>query len=275
MFDRKYLFIYVAAIVVIIPVIFALLCCTENEQQKKEVSKLEKILTNSLGMKFVYIPPGTFMMGSPSKESGRENGETQHEVTLTNGYYMGVTEVTQGQWKAIMKNNPSRFNDCGDDCPVETVGWSEVKEFIRLLNLKEGTDKYRIPTEAEWEYACRAGSTTIYSYGNDKSILGEYAWYTKNSEGKTHPVAMKKPNPWGLYDMHGNVAEWVKDWYLEYSSAYVTDPTGPSSESLNSQRVFRGGGWHEDATKCRSACRDRVIPIVKGDLIGFRLARNL
>ena len=138
-----------------------------------------KKFTNSLGMEFVLIPAGSFMMGSPSSEKGRDRDEKQHRVTLTKSFYMQTTEVTQGQWKKIMGNNPSYFKNCGDDCPVEQVSWNDAQEFIRKLNRKEGADKYRLPTEAEWEYACRAGSTTRFCFGDSDSRLGEYAWYTK------------------------------------------------------------------------------------------------
>ena len=142
--------------------------------------KIKKSFTNSIGQEFVYIKPGTFMMGSPSGESGRESDENQHKVTLTRGFYMQTTEVTQGQWKAVMGNNPSSFKD-GDDYPVEQVSWNDVQEFITKLNRREGGNKYRLPTEAEWEYACRAGSTSRFCFGNDAGGLGNYAWYSNNS----------------------------------------------------------------------------------------------
>ncbi|HLC15756.1 MAG TPA: SUMF1/EgtB/PvdO family nonheme iron enzyme, partial [Thermodesulfovibrionia bacterium] len=160
-------------------------------------------IENSLKMKFAYIPPGKFMMGSTN-------------VTLSQGFFMQTTPVTQGQWKALMGNNPSRFKRCGDDCPVESVSWHDAQKFIEKLNKREGVNKYRLPTEAEWEYAARAGSDTAYCFGDDEARLSEYAWYDKNSDGRTHPVAKKKPNAWWLYDMHGNVWEWSEDWYGDY-----------------------------------------------------------
>jgi formylglycine-generating enzyme required for sulfatase activity/serine/threonine protein kinase len=229
-------------------------------------------ITNSIGMEFVYIKPGTFMRGSPNNEKDRDSDEIQHQVTLTKGYYMGVTEVTQGQWKAIMGSNPSGFSSCGDDCPVEGVTYDDVKEFIQRLNDKEGIIKYRLPTEAEWEYACRAGSTARFTFGDSESELSGYAWHSANSGTKTHRVAMKKPNGWGLYDMHGNVWEWVSDWYGDYPSDSVIDPIGPSS---GSHRINRGGSWNRGASFCRSADRDRFNPGSRIIHLGFRLARDI
>ncbi|MCX5827123.1 MAG: formylglycine-generating enzyme family protein [Deltaproteobacteria bacterium] len=224
-----------------------------------------------LKAKFVLIPAGTFMMGSPSDESDRDNEETLHEVTISRSFYMQTTEVTQGQWKKVMGSNPSEFINCGDDCPVEQVSWNVVQDFIGRLNRQEGTDKYRLPTEAEWEYACRAGSTTAYYFGNDPSSLGEYAWYIENSGYNTRPVGQKKPNIWGLYDMYGNVFEWVNDWYGEYPSGSVTDPEGLSS---GSRRGHRGGSWGGDVMECRSACRFCDDPDNCDGLLGFRLLRE-
>ncbi len=231
--------------------------------------ELPKRLTNSLGMEFVYIPPGTFMMGSPEDEPWRSKNETLHQVTLTRGFYMQTTQVTQGQWEAVMGNNPSHFKDEGDNCPVEKVSWDDVQEFIKKLDERERTDKYRLPTEAEWEYSCRARSRARYCFGDDKDRLSEYAWYWKNSGRKTHPVGEKKANAWGLYDMHGNVWEWCEDWYDKYPSESVTDPGGPSTGSY---RVYRGGSWHFDAGDCRSAYRIRSSPNRRTDDLGLRLA---
>jgi formylglycine-generating enzyme required for sulfatase activity len=228
---------------------------------------------NALGMEFVYIPPGTFMMGSPSGlfsgESGRDSDETQHRVTLTQGCYLQTTEVTQGQWNDVMGRNPSYFKNCGNDCPVEQVSWNDVQEFIRRLNQREGTNKYRLPTEAEWEYACRAGSETAYCYGDSQGGLGGYAWYSDNSDSKTHPAGQKQPNAWGLYDMHGNVWEWCQDWCGDYPSGAVTDPEGPSSGGY---RVFRGGSWYCNTLYCRSAFRYWSSPDLRSLILGFRLA---
>jgi formylglycine-generating enzyme required for sulfatase activity len=170
---------------------------------------------------------------------------------------MGTTEVTQGQWRKIMGNNPSCFKNCGNNCPVEYVSWDNCQEFIRKLNRKEGTNKYRLPTEAEWEYACRAGSKKRFCFCDSDLRLGDYAWYSNNSSSKTHSVAQKKPNAWGLYDMHGNVWEWCQDGYGKYPLSHVTDPKGPSSGSF---RVIRGGSWDDHARYVRSANRNRFNP---------------
>ncbi len=222
------------------------------------------------GVKFgmVEVKGGTFMMGSPSNESGRDNDEVQHQVTLKS-FIMGTHEVTQGLWKAVMGNNPSNFN--GDNLPVESVSWNNVQEFIKKLNQLTGK-KYRLPTEAEWEYACRGGSTTAYCFGDNSNSLGDYAWYDNNSGNRTHEVGTKKPNAWGLYDMHGNVLEWCNDWEADYPTTPQKDPTGPSS---GSNRVFRGGGWYGSAQGCRSAFRNRNDPDYRGNYLGFRIALSL
>ncbi len=196
--------------------------------EKKGETWSGKAHTNSIGMKFVLKPAGTFMMGSPSNEPLRNNNEIQHKVTISPPYYLQTTEITQGQWKMIMGNNPSSFANCGDDCPVEKVSWNDAQEFIRKLNQKENTSKYRLPTEAEWEYAVRSGGKDEKWAGtSDELKLKNYAWYDHNSTKKTHPVGQKRPNGLGLYDMTGNVFEWCQDWYGDYPSGSVTDPTGP------------------------------------------------
>jgi len=230
-------------------------------------------IVNSIGMKFVLIPTGRFMMGSPSGEAKRSSHEgPQHEVEITKFFYLGQHEVTQGQWKAVMGSNPSHFK--GDDLPVESVSWNDVQEFIRRLNQQENTNRYRLPTEAEWEYACRAGSRSAYSFGDSADRLGEYAWYDGNSGAKTHPVGQKKPNAWGLFDMHGNVWEWCQDWYGAdyYSGSPAADPQGPSS---GQSRVLRGGSWYVNPIYTRSADRDWSDPGFRSGLIGVRLARTL
>jgi formylglycine-generating enzyme required for sulfatase activity len=248
---------------------------------KKPSVAPKRSVTNSLGMEFVYISPGTFMMGSPSNEPGRDNDEKQHRVTLTQGFYMQTTEVTQGQWKTVMGSNLNRaesFKNCGNDCPVENVDWNDTQQFIRKLNQREGSGTYRLPTEAEWEYAARAGSTTAFANGDISgtgkkcsydSNLDAMGWYCDNSNKKTHPIAQKSPNAWGLYDMHGNVWEWCQDWYGGYPSSSVTDPTGPSS---GFKRVRRGGSYAWIAGYCRSACRDDFPPSFNNPELGFRLA---
>ena len=214
----------------------------------------------SIGMEFKLIPAGTFIMGE---------GDQAHEVTLTKPFKMGVHEVTQAQYEQVMGVNPSRFK--GGNKPVEMVSWDNAVEFCRRLSElpaeKAAGNVYRLPTEAEWEYACRAETTTMYSFGDDESDLGDYAWYGDNSGDKTHPVGGKKPNAWGLYDMHGNVWEWCQDWYGYYPSGSVTDPSGATS---GSSRVFRGGGWFGTAVYCRSAIRYRYKPSFR--YIGFRVS---
>jgi len=262
-------------------------------QTQKPVS--EDGFTNKFAMKFVKIPAGSFMMGSPSDEPSRDSDETQHSVTISKPFYMQTTEVTQGQWKAIMGSNPSYFSNCGDNCPVEQVSWDDVQEFIKKLNQKgEGT--YRLPTEAEWEYAARAGSKTALYTGamkilgdNNAPDLDPIAWYGGNScveysggydcsgwsnkqyscsNCGTHPVGKKEPNDFGLYDMIGNVWEWCQDWKGNYPSGSVTDPTGPSSGSC---RVLRGGSWSSNARYCRAAYRSCYSPSYRVNDLGFRL----
>ncbi len=211
---------------------------------------------NSIGMEFVKIPAGSFMMGDNSEKP-------IHKVTISRDFYMGKTEVTQAQWKALMGNNPSHFK--GDNLPVETVSWDDAQEFIKKLNAKgEGT--YRLPTESEWEYAARAGTTGDYA-GN----LDSMAWYGANSGNKTHEVGTKQANAFGLYDMHGNVWEWCQDWYGEYSSSAQTDPTGASSGSF---RVSRGGSWLNYGGLLRSANRNSYTPSDRYFNLGFRLVRQ-
>lgn len=225
-------------------------------------------ISGPYGMEFAYVAPGTFMMGSPSGEDGRDSDEKQHQVTLTRGFYMQTTEVTQGQWKAVMGNNPSYFKNCGDNCPVEKVSWNDAQEFIQKLNQREGRELYRLPTEAEWEYAARSGGKNEKYSGSNN--IDQVAWYRSNSNSQTHKVGTKSPNGLGIYDMSGNVWEWCQDWYGEYPSGSVTNPTGPSSGSA---RVLRGGGWISSAAGCRSAYRDRYDPGNRSYSLGFRLLR--
>jgi len=184
---------------------------------------------------------------------------------------MEESEVTQRLWHAVMGNNPSSFKGC-DDCPVETVSWDDVQEFIGELNRLKETDKYRLPTEAEWEYAARSGSTTRYYCGNDARRLGDFAWYSKNSKGRAHPVMQKNPNGWGLYDMDGNIYEWCEDVYSSkaYQRHQKKDPLYLGGGSL---RVVRGGSWNLRSRCIRSADRGKDTPFRRYDRIGFRLVR--
>ncbi|MCB2185392.1 MAG: formylglycine-generating enzyme family protein [Deltaproteobacteria bacterium] len=226
------------------------------------------VITNHLGMNFVRLPAGSFAMGS---HRGPAEERPVHQVTIRRAFYLQTTEVTQGQWKALLGHNPSDFRNCGDDCPVEQVSWLEAQEFIRRLNLAEGTDKYRLPTEAEWEYAARAGSPGDYCFGDAVARLGDYAWYQANSQGRTQRVASKKPNAWGLYDLHGNVGEWVADWAGAYPAGPVSDPQGPGR---GSDRVLRGGAWNDDVASQRAADRLWLPPTLHYYSVGFRLVRE-
>jgi len=244
---------------------------TSNAQSPKEI-------TNSIGMKLVLIPKGTFTMGSPNEEERAENDEEQHQVTISKDYYLGVTEVTQGQYEKVMGTNPSIFQkrvirkSDSSMYPVESVSWEDAVEFCKNLSElpeeKKAGRVYRLPTEAEWEYACRAGSKTAYSFGADSRSLGDYAWFGGNSGQQTHPVGEKKANAWGLYDMHGNVLEWCSDWYGEYPKGTVSDPSGPNE---GSDRVVRGGGWIIGAAFCRSVVRYGIDPSFRFGY-GFRVA---
>jgi len=209
-------------------------------------------------------------MGSPKKEEKRDDDEILHKVTLTKGFYLGVYTVTQEQWQAVMRENPSRFK--GErKLPVENVTWDECQEFLKKMGDKDG-HSYRLPTEAEWEYACRAGSTDLWCSGDDPKMLGQYAWYAGNSGEKTHPVGQKKPNAWGLYDMHGNIWEWCADRYGDYPKNDVVDPKGPES---GTSHVLRGGSFYGPALFVRSAIRGYFDPAKRGRNIGFRAAKTL
>jgi len=235
---------------------------------------LPEIITNNLGMKFVLMPAGSFTMGSPETEKGRDADENQHLVTITQPFYLQATEVTQEQWQKAMGGNPSYLQDC-DDCPVENVSWYDVQNFIEKLNAMEGVTYYRLPSEAEWEYAARAGSTTAFSFGNDEEELGEYAWYGENSSDKTHAVGTRKPNAWGLYDMHGNVVEWVEDDRHDNYDGAPGDGTHWVDDPRGTYRVFRGGAHIGGAQYCRSANRDGNWPDARDGVLGFRLARSV
>ena len=238
-------------------------------------------LSADVNLDMVWIEPGTFMMGSPEDESGRYSDETQHQVTLTEGFWLGKYEITQAQYKAVMEWNPSEFN--GPDLPVEQVSWYDAMEFcVELTDLEREAGrlpegyKYTLPTEAQWEYACRAGTRSALNNGKNLSgveecpEMDEVGWYWYNSDEKTHPAGQKQPNAWRLYDMHGNVEEWCLDRYEEdYPTEPVTDPVG-SSTDLNF--VLRGGSWGGAAYDCRSAYRDYGAPNQVYINVGFRVA---
>jgi formylglycine-generating enzyme required for sulfatase activity len=240
--------------------------CTGSARNPKS-NQPASSLTNSLGMQFALIPAGEFQMGSAN---GSDNERPVHTVRISKPFYLGIYEVTQDQWEAVMGHNPSRFK--GDaNRPVEMVSWEEVQKFIDELNTREGGAKYRLPMEAEWEYAARAGSQTAYSFGDDSRQLGKYGWFRGNADNTTHPVGTLQPNAWGLYDMHGNVWEWVQDWRGQYPAGPVTDPQGPASGSA---RVIRGGWWSGEAMRCRPAYREAGAPDYRNDDLGFRLLRT-
>jgi formylglycine-generating enzyme required for sulfatase activity len=256
-----------------------------------------KTITNTNGTKLVLIPASEFLMGSPASDTDAIAYEKpQHRVRITRPFYLGETEVTQGQYQEVTGANPSHFKGSALR-PVETVSWLDAINYCNALSCKEGLTPfyrvqgetvevpdwnatgYRLPTEAEWEYACRAGSTTRYSFGDDAAGLGAFAWYVDNSRPQTqnvrrsHQVGQKRPNAWGLYDMHGNVQEWCWDGYeADYYSKEppAADPLGPSQAA---SRVYRGGCWRLSPQICRSAFRDGRAPGNRGALLGFRVAR--
>ncbi len=256
-------------------------------------------------MTLKLIPAGAFMLGSPDDDKEAEKDEEpSHRVRISKPFYLGVYEVTQGQYEAVMGNNPSYFsaNGGGKDrvagqstfrYPVERVSWLEAIQFCNKLSEMKGKKPfyevdgkeirvpdwngqgYRLPTEAEWEYACRATASTptLFSFGDKALELGLYGWFDGNSEQRTHPVGQKRPNGFGLYDMHGNVFEWCWDWYSEghYNKSAADDPTGPARAT---SRVIRGGGWSYIPRFIRTAYRSRYTPVNRGNFLGFRVARG-
>ena len=219
-------------------------------------------------MELVLVRPGSFVMGD---ERGGSGERPAHKVTVTKPFFIGKYLVTQRQWEAVMGNNPSWFQ--GAAKPVENITWDDCQVFLAKLGEKcgGGTEAFSLPTEAQWEYACRAGSTTKYSFGDDGSGLGEYAWFSGNSRNETHPVGEKKPNAWGLYDMHGNVWQWCADGYDAeyYKASPASNPAGPAGKDY---AVIRGGGWESDAPYCRSAYRcGHAVGSDHANFIGFRV----
>ncbi len=243
---------------------------TANSEQKAAVAKTSlplEVRSKKTEISFRLVPAGTFMMGSHESEGDRDSDEgPQHSVKISKPFYCGKFEVTQAQWKQVMGTSPSSFQ--GSENPVENVSWNDCQTFLKKLCDLEGVQQgtYRLFTEAQWEYACRAGTTGKYA-----GRLGSMAWYDSNGGDKTHPVGTKKANAWGLYDMHGNVWEWCCDWYGDYSSGSVTDPT---DVTVGSSRVYRGGSWYSDARRCRSANRNGYTPGYRRNYVGFRLLRT-
>ena len=245
------------------------------------------VITNSIGMKLAWIPPGEFVMGSPADEEGRYHEEEQHRVRITRPFHLGIYEVTKGEWSSVMGTTPwqgKSYVKEGDRYPATHVSWEDATEYCRKLTERErgagrlqARESYRLPTEAEWEYACRAGSRTSYHFGDGEGSLGEYAWYEKNAwdidEKYAHAVGQKRANAWGLFDMHGNVWEWCSDWYGNdyYGKSLGADPQGAAQGSF---RVLRGGGWRIVASFCRSASRFKFDPADRYGFQGFRVARS-
>jgi formylglycine-generating enzyme required for sulfatase activity len=220
-------------------------------------------------MTFVTIPGGTFEMGcSPNANDCNSDESPQHTVTVSS-FKMSKYEITQRQWTAVMGSNPSEFSSCGNNCPVEEVSWNAVQEFIDTLNQQTGKN-YRLPTEAEWEYAARAGTTTKYYCGDSESCLDDIAWYDGNSSDTPHPVGQKDPNDWGLYDMTGNVREWCQDYFRLFYYRY-SPSNNPQGPVIGFGRVIRGGSWSYGARGCRSSDRDSHDPSIHGYNLGFRL----
>lgn len=245
--------------------------------QKRE-NEAPRVITNSVGMKLALIPKGKFVMGSPASEKDRKTDETLHEVNLSRDYYLGVHEVTQEQYGKVKGENPSGFK--GPNLPVETVSWDEAHSFCRKLSelreeVKAGR-KYRLPTEAEWEYACRAGASTPFYFGNElngtqANCEGKFPYGTNLKGpylGKTNVVGSYPANAWGLHDMHGNVWEWCADLYGK-------DPTDPQESRLGGDRVLRGGAWNSSARDCRAARRLRLTPVNKSNSRGLRVLLEL
>jgi sulfatase modifying factor 1 len=244
----------------------------------------EKVFRNSLGMEFVLIPAGTFVMGSPPDEPNRGSDEIQHKVTISRPFYMQNTEVTLKQWRAVMGKRFLSSRKGADNMPVVKISWHDCIRFMKKLNVL-GQWSYRLPTEAEWEYACRAGSSTAYSWGNTidcgRAMYGNNSLKSREcldyvrSRGLTidqpTPVKSYLPNAWGLYDMHGNVWEWCRDWHGDYTRSAKIDPFGPDSGTM---RVRRGGSWFKYGYTCRSANRNYAHPSSRYQTTGFRLVRR-
>lgn len=240
----------------------------ELTPQQREIFEAP-VETNSIGIQLKELPAGEFIMGS---DNGEDNAKPALQVVLTDPFFISVHEVTQAQYEEVMGTNPSQFKSPRN--PVEQVRWEMAVEFCRRLSElpaeKAAGHVYRLPTEAEWEYACRAGTETRFNFGDDGSALTDFAWYSDNEGSTTQPVGKKSPNAWGLFDMHGNAAEWVQDWYADYPDGPQTNPSGPAESSF---RVYRGGSWFSNASSCESSYRFGVVPPFRNNYLGFRVVR--
>jgi formylglycine-generating enzyme required for sulfatase activity len=263
MIKSKFLSLTTEQLLLLVGLVFITMACKYEKPEPQHGN----LITNSIGMKLVYVPAGDFNMGSPPEEKGRQDDELLHKARITCPFRIGMTEVTQVQWQTVMGTNPSNF--VGDDLPVEKVSWKNAVAFCKKLSETEGKT-YRLPTEAEWEYACRAGVTDpIAGTGQ----IDDMAWYDENSKEQSHSVATKTPNAWGIFDMHGNASEWCSDYYSsDYPEADVTDPIGPSEGKY---RVIRGGSWGYFEPSCRCAARSSAPTSYQLKQTGFRVVMEL
>ncbi len=240
-----------------------------EQQAAAEKLGLPVVITNSIGVKLVLIPAGEFMMGAPQNNADRiADSGPQHRVRITKPFYLGLYEVSRKEYDAVTGSNPSSFKP--DDLPIQNVNWEQSVEFCRKLSAREDR-MYRLPTEAEWEYACRCGHTTRYSFGDEPGPLADHGWFRENSAGTVHSVGKKLPSAWGLFDMHGNLWEWCLDWYGEdyYAKSPMDDPSGPAT---GFDRVGRGGSWDDHASELGAAFRCFGPPSKRYPITGFRLA---
>jgi formylglycine-generating enzyme required for sulfatase activity len=228
-----------------------------------------------LDMKMIWVPPGKFVMGSPKSEPGhRQEEEELHQVTISRGFWVGQFEVTQAQFETILGDNPSAFKD--PQMPVHKVNWHEAMEFCEVLTEREKSVNrmpnkwsFNLPSEAQWEYACRADTTTVFHFGNEAEELPPYGWFADNSDGGPKTIGTKKPNAWGIHDLHGNMGEWCFDWY---GKAYPVDGSvDPITEKASAFKVFRGGTYTDIPERCRAAHRHRITPETRNPWIGFRV----
>ncbi len=257
------------AMIYLLTIVFPTAISAADETAKQGLPGKGDTFTNNPGMTFVYIPRGQFLMGGQGKAPGTISDEAPHKVKMSRGFFMQTTEVTQGQWEEVMGENPSFNNAGGKDCPVEQVSWDDAHEFLKKLNEIDTSHIYRLPTEAEWEYAARGGRESVqYAGGDDPDAVG---WHRGNSDRESHPVGLKAPNGYGLYDMSGNVWELCQDWYGKnyYQISLLTDPRGPET---GDQRVIRGGAFLESPGCCRTAFRYWIYHFFGYRTVGLRVA---